>query len=175
MKNIFLILGTLLVFVSVDAQIAIEKGTVNSSAILDFPALVGSEGNGGINLPRNSNTNEAGTISGTFLVDASTQTVKYYGDGEWVDLTSAKSGEITTYVNLKEANGEGVRISDHTYTETESLTGAVSLSSKNRALQLPVVADVTQLPEPPTAGMICYDKASQSLAVFNGEKWAFWN
>lgn len=173
MKNIFLTLSLGLALVSVNGQVAIEKATPSTGAILDFPALVGSEGDGGISLPRVADVSTAGTTAGTFLVDATNKIVKYYGDNAWVDLTSAKSSAISSYA-LTEANGNGMKIADGTVTEN-SLTGVLTLSSKDRALQLPVVADVTTLPSPPEAGMICYDKASKSLAVYNGEKWSFWN
>lgn len=174
MRKIYLTLIICLAFYSLKAQVAIEKTTTSPSAILDFPAVVGAEGNGGIALPRVTNPASAGITSGTFLVDSATKTVKYYGDGAWVDLTSAKSTAINAYdSSLNEVKGEGIHISDNSVTET--LKGVLTLSSDNKALQLPVVEDVTQLLEPPYAGMICYDKKSQSLAVFNGEKWSFWN
>lgn len=174
MKKKYLILSLCLFFFSLNAQVAIEKTTTNSSAILDFPAIVGAEGNGGIALPRATNTTKAGTTSGTFLVDASSKRVRYYAENTWIDLTPEKATNIiSSDASLQEAGGEGVNISDNSLTET--LKGVLTLSSSNKALQLPVVVDVTQLREPPYAGMICYDKKSKSLAIFNGEKWSFWN
>lgn len=173
MKKKYLTFVFIIVLQLAKTQVSIEKAITNEAAILDFPALIGSEGNGGIAIPRAKDTTGAGVSPGTFVVDSSTKKVRFYGDSVWEDLTLAKTTDIVPYAsNLSEVGG-GVHISDNTI--NENLTGVLTLSSEKRALQLPVVADVTQLPNPPYAGMICYDKKSKSLAIFNGEKWSFWN
>lgn len=175
MKKIYLTLVFCFGLSVLNAQVVIEKASITPPSILDFPTISSSGtgiADGGIALPRADNTDKAGITSGTFLVDASTKKVRYYGE-TWVDLTPVKSTNIVSYDASFQEKGEGIHISDNSVTET--LKGVLTLSSDNKALQLPVVEDVTQLPEPPYAGMICYDKKSKSLAVFNGEKWSFWN
>ena len=56
----------------------------------------------------------------------------------------------------------------------DAVIGALVVKSNDKALILPQVTDATQLPQP-QAGMICYDLASDSIAVFNSEVWSFWN
>lgn len=52
--------------------------------------------------------------------------------------------------------------------------GVLSLNASDKAMVLPNVADATQLPSP-QAGTIVYDRKSQSLAIYNGQVWNFWN
>ncbi|WP_148043492.1 hypothetical protein [Chryseobacterium sp. G0240] len=57
---------------------------------------------------------------------------------------------------------------------TSSAPGVLVLESANKALILPKVAAPHLNVKNPYPGMICYDTASKSMAVFDGLKWSYW-
>lgn len=178
MKKIILSIFSLLVFgVIVNAQkgVGIETSDVRDGAILDFP----TNAKKGILLPRVENTNNAGTAYGTFVYDKASKKVLVYGNvdnaNKWIELTTEANntplkGNLNP--NGKTETSNGVVIEDGT-SASEVPEGVLSLESQNRALALPAVDDATKI-RSPKAGLICYDKKSKSLAVFNGKKWYFW-
>ena len=58
---------------------------------------------------------------------------------------------------------------------TSSADGALVLESNTKAMVLPIVANVQDIPSP-SPGMMVYVKkeGSKRLAVYNGSKWSFW-
>lgn len=146
-------------------------GTIGESALLDFP----DSATKGILLPNTTNTNDAGATPGTILFDLTDDKVKYHDNTGWKDMTASSSTDITAAYDLAanaELSSKGVKIEDGSLNET--LDGALSLSSSTRALALPKVNGVEHLPGP-KAGMMCFDTSRNSLAVFNGKVWTFWN
>ena len=151
--------------------IAIEKESIGVSSLLEFPD---KKVDGGILLPRVESNDTAGQTPGTLIYNGAEKKAYYYGDGEWIALTDIAVGTNVASNNLyqgRELRAEGMVIEDGT--GGEAPVGVLTLESRKRALALPVVDDVTFLPNP-IAGTICYDKASSSLAIFNGSDWYFW-
>lgn len=53
--------------------------------------------------------------------------------------------------------------------------GVLVLESSTKALVLPVVSDVNNIPSPSPGMMVFVNKTgTKRLAVFNGSKWSFW-
>ena len=167
MRKLILSLIAITAFTFANAQVGIETENIGNGAILDFP----DDAVKGILLPKIDQTERSQDleIPGTFIfLD---NKVKYFGDGKWEDLIIRGTKEVSAY-DRNNTSGEGVVIADGTGSATPP-EGALTLESTTRALALPKVADVTELPSP-EAGMICYDVKSKSVAVFNGTLWAFW-
>lgn len=175
MKKLVLSIFSLIAFntIIVNAQeigVGIETESVGESSLLEFP----ENADKGILLPRVKNEEAAGTVAGTFIYNMSDKKVYIYGDNKWVALTDESSTRVSNnrIYSGDELDSKGVVIEDGTSTE-EAKPGVLSLESTERALVLPNVEDVTLLPNP-LAGLICYDKKSSSLAIFNGSDWYFW-
>lgn len=177
MKNIFLTITLVLGLGAMSAQVAIDREDVRGSAILDFP--IDSENTkGGILLPRLLNTlNVANAAAGSLAYNQAEKQVEYYNGSEWVRLSHPYNGPVayTNPGNLDELYAEGVAITTGpTLGGVQAPDGVLSLNASDKAMVLPNVADATQLPSP-QAGTIVYDRKSQSLAIYNGEVWNFWN
>ncbi len=165
MKN--LISGVLLLcgIVIVNAQVAIEKASVDGDGLLDFA----SNTKKGIILP--SVTSTPGVVEGTLVFDGNDKKIKYY-NGSWVEL-SEETGTARTQTNTVSesvTSGQGVIIG----AETSSAPGVLVLESSDKALILPKVASPHLNVVNPSPGMICYDTENQTLSVFNGSVWEFW-
>lgn len=119
---------------------------------------------------------------GTLLLDASAPDnarVKYYKGGTspaYVDL----SGQGANVTSVLTTQPEGVAelptsrtiITDRSGTVPE---GVLVLDSASRAMVLPTVADVQDIPRPSPGMMVYVNKSgAKRLAVFNGSKWSFW-
>lgn len=145
------------------AQVAIGKSTVDGSALLDF----GSGTTNGIILP--ATTSITNPANGTFTLDKTTNRVRMYQNGVWVDLsqTADTSG---LYSNSGSDTGNGVLMG----APVSSAQGVLVLESPRLALVLPKVADPEINVKSPYPGMICYDTTSDSIAVFDGVYWNYW-
>ncbi|WP_322969496.1 hypothetical protein [Faecalibacter sp. LW9] len=168
--SILLFAGTL-----VSAQVAIGKETINgTSTILDF--YDAADNFRGIILPAVNDTSAAlaaNTIAnnGTFLFDRTDKKVKMYENGAWVEL-SEEGDYANLIVNTSDENNQeqGVIIGS----ETSEAKGVLVLESADKAVILPKIANPHATVNSPYPGMMCYDTASKSLAVFDGSVWNYW-
>ena len=169
-KNIAFLL-IILTSWTISAQIGIEKTTYDGSSILDFK----SGTTNGIILPAVSTIPAAGADeNGTFALFKSTGVVYMVQNDIWVPLTIANadiSGLAAKLISNTSAElGGGVIIG----APTSPAIGVLVLESENLALTLPKVNNPAANVKSPYPGMICYDTASNTLAVFDGQFWNFW-
>lgn len=154
--------------------------TDKTSVLLEFA----NSGNKGIILPYVINKSLTPT-EGTIILDASTPTtarIKYYNgvtsvtapdgwqdlSGQNADVTSALADQPTSVVESAESK---VIIG----AETSSADGVLILESTTKAMVLPTVTDVNNIPSPSPGMMVYVNKTgAKRLAVFNGSKWSFW-
>ena len=155
----------------------VGTATNKTSVLLDFAA----NQNKGIIVPY-VRTLPTGTalVGGAIILDATTATaarMKFYNETAWVDL-SGQNADVTTAL-AKQPTGI-------TETNAKAIIGATSstadgvlvLESNTKAMVLPTVADVQNIPSP-SPGMMVYVSGvsptfNKRLAVFNGSKWSFW-
>jgi hypothetical protein len=164
MKKIILTLGFIISGISINAQVAIGKATVDGDGLLDF--ALGTTN--GIILPI-VETLPTTPANGTILMDRNDLKVKIRENGSWVELSTTGNLTNVTFNPAAEV-GEGTIIGS----ETSSADGVLVLESTNKALILPKVVSPHLTVRSPHAGMICYDTNSQSIAVFDGARWHFW-
>ncbi len=161
----FIILGTA---VTATAQVAIGKNNVTgTSTLLDFESNFR-----GIILPAVSMTDVPAlneNNNGTFLFDLDTQTVQMFENESWVPLSDEGDASAIT-VNPSAETGEGAIIG----AETTDAVGVLVLEASDKAMILPKVADPHLTVKSPYPGMICYDTASRTIAVFDGAVWNYW-
>lgn len=184
MKKIIstILLGSVLIL---NAQIiigdAIGTATAKTSVLLEFAA----NQNKGIILPY-VRVLPVSPAEGTILLDASTSTaarVKVYnanataGANGWLDLsgqnanvTTALSAQPTIAVAPEDAGSKSIIGG-----VASSADGVLVLESTTKAMVLPVVADVQNIPSPSPGMMVYVNKAGgKRLAVYNGSVWSFW-
>lgn len=188
-KNIFTIV-LFSVTSAVNAQVIIGDavGTApaaqKSSVLLEFAAGQ----NKGIIVPyvRTLPTGAA-LIGGSIILDATTATtarMKYYNGTSWIDL-SGQDANLTnpdvmtaqpTIALAPELASSRAIIGDvpdpipSTFPE-----GVLVLNSTTKAMILPIVADVQNIPSPSPGMMVYVNKSGfKRLAVYNGSKWSFW-
>ena len=157
-------------YVSV-SQTAIGKKTVqNSSVLLEF-----KEGDKrGIILPWVTDQNSVNLpVGGTIIFDANDKKVKYYRSGtnaSWQDM-SINTGSVNTSIQsgLTETTNKTVLGA-----KTSTANGVLVLESNNKAMILPRIFKPEVNVQGPYPGMICFDTASRTLAVFDGAKWNYW-
>ena len=119
---------------------------------------------------------------GTLLLDVSDATkarIKYYSAKDvnepWEDL-SGKDADVTAQLSIQSASITENATAKAIIGSPESLAdGALVLESNDKAMVLPIVDDVNNIPSP-SPGMLVYINKSgaKRLAVFNGNTWAFW-
>ena len=157
---------------SLNAQVAIEKTSLDGSSILDFPFGTTK----GIILP--ALTTIPAEVNGSLGL--------YRGDGRvymrqnniWVPLTedNGNLNGLATLINnpspeaVTTPGASGVIIG----ATTSAASGVLVLESSTLALTLPNVNDPSKNVKSPYPGMICYDTASKSVAVFDGKYWNYW-
>ena len=165
MKNKILILFILLLTVTLNAQVAIGKKKVDKGGILDF-----SQGTTkGILLPIVETLPEK-AVDGTFIMDKEDAVVKVKINDSWMDLTGTGSVSNVEFNDSVE-KGNGVVIGDYTSSTPE---GVLVLEAADKALILPKISDPHLNVKSPHPGMICYDTASQCIAIFDGLQWNYW-
>lgn len=152
-------------FASASAQTAIEKKTVDGSAVLDFAAGITK----GIILPA-VETLPATPANGTFLLDKTDKKIKMYQNNIWVELSGI--GNITNIVPYSGTvdNGKQTVIGSRSTT----VDGVLVLESTNKALVLPKISNPHLNVKSPYPGMMCYDTNRKALAVFDGNVWNYW-
>ena len=168
------ILTSLILFAStaISAQVAIGKETINgTSTILDF--YDAADNFRGILLPAVDEAPASLTAdnNGTFLFDVSDKKLKMYENGIWVEL-SGEGDDTNLIVNTTDENTQeqGVIIG----ADTSSAKGVLVLEAADKAVILPKIANPHTTVKSPYPGMMCYDTASKSLAVFDGKVWNYW-
>lgn len=170
-----LILSIFLATVSfANAQIiigdAVGTALVKTSVLLEFAAGQ----NKGIIVPY-VRTMPATPAEGTILLDANSSTtarMKYY-NGTWQDL-SGQDGNVTAALANQPTNitETGTSIIGATSSPAD---GVLVLESATKAMVLPIVADVQNIPSPSPGMMVYINKFGRKrLAVFNGTRWSYW-
>jgi len=171
-----LIIVTLVLFsFSASSQIIIGDavGTADNktSVLLEF-AL----GNKGIILPYVKSL-PASPSGGTLLLDASTPTaarVKYYNGTAWIDL-SGQNADVTSALANQPTIAENSTSKAIIGAASSSADGVLVLESNTKAMVLPTVSDVNNIPSPSPGMMVYVNKTgAKRLALFNGSTWAFW-
>ncbi|MFC6268937.1 hypothetical protein [Frigoriflavimonas asaccharolytica] len=149
---------------------AVGTATVKTSVLLEFAAGQ----NKGIILPYVRVLPVAPT-EGTILLDASNPNaarMKYY-NGTWKDL-SGQDADVTAAladqpISITET---GKSIIGAT---TSTADGVLVLESATKAMVLPTVSNVQDVPNPSPGMMVYINRlGGKRLAVFNGAKWSYW-
>ncbi|MGN7863127.1 hypothetical protein [Chryseobacterium sp. 22458] len=170
MKNIKNIsIAAALIFFNVSfAQVAIGKQTVDGgSTVLDFNNVPGNTK--GLILPATSGAATGSLVNGTFVFDTSDNKVKVYENDVWKPLSDAGSSTAVV-VNGTPELGKGVVIGE----PASTADGVLVLESANKAMILPRINTPHLNVKNPYPGMMCYDTASKTLAVFDGSVWNYW-
>ncbi|WP_312090129.1 hypothetical protein [Chryseobacterium sp.] len=155
---------------------AVGTAAVKTSVLLEFAA----NQNKGLVVPY-VRTKPTAPVGGTIILDATTPTsanVEYWNGTTWVNLGSTASsdlgdvtGALANQPTTSEDNSAKAIIGD----STSSADGVLVLESNTKAMVLPTVTNVNDIPSP-AAGMLVYVKGTNNkrLAVFNGKTWSFW-
>ena len=170
MKNIknISIAAALIIFNSFFAQVAIDKQSVDgNSTVLDFNNV--SSNTKGLILPATSGLSSGALVNGTFIFDISDKKVKVYENDGWKDLSEAGNSNAVLINNSAES-GKGVVIGE----SSSSADGVLVLEAQDKAMILPKVTIPHVNVKNPYPGMICYDTASKTLAIFDGSVWNYW-
>ena len=186
MKKIFSIV-LLGIIGAVQAQVIIgdNVGTApanqKTSVLLEFA----NTNNKGIILPY-VRAKAAAPTEGSIILDVSTPTdarVKFYNNNsttsdKWTDL-SGQGADVTatlasqpTATQVTESSSSKSIIGANSSSVTD---GVLVLESTTKAMVLPIVSDVNNIPSPSAGMMVYVNKAgAKRLAVYNGSKWSFW-
>ena len=155
-----------------NAQVAIGKNTVNGTdTLLDFDDSAGNYR--GIILPA---VDDASTMTldennnGTFVLDKSDETVKYWTESQGWTALSDEGDASAILTNDSSEIGNGAVIG----AETSDAKGVLVLESADKAMILPKINRPHETVKSPYPGMICYDTESKTLAVFDGLVWNYW-
>ena len=117
-------------------------------------------------------------VGGAIILDSRTSTdarMKYYNGTTWVDL-SGQAGDVTAAL----ATQPPTSVSE---TDAKAIIGATSstadgvlvLESNTKAMVLPTVENVQNIPSPSPGMMVYINKqGAKRLAVYNGSKWSYW-
>lgn len=171
----FVLLSTIQVFSQVIIGNSVGTATNKTSVLLEFA----NTDDKGIIIPYV--TNIPTTVSeGTILLDASNATaarVKFYNGTSWVDL-SGQNGNVSTELSTQPTTAEDPASKVIIGERASSADGVLVLESSTKAMVLPTVTNVNNIPSP-SAGMMVYVKGTgatpnKRLAIYNGSKWSFW-
>lgn len=165
-----------LIMINFKAQVAIGKTTVsNASVLLEFDnALTNKKGiilSGVENVNNALSATNPAANNGTFLFDRSDDRVKMYENQTWIVLSDPGSdSKITPNTSVETIQTQGAIIGS----PTSNAKGVLVLESSNKALVLPWIQNPHLNVQNPYPGMMCYDTASRTLAVFDGTVWNYW-
>lgn len=163
MKKIILIY---IVFTyQIQAQVAVDKTTVDGGSILDFP----NPTNKGLVLPI-VETLPTSPVNGTILMDKTDAKIKLFENNNWVSVTKSGSTANVLFNASPETNSSVVIGAD-----SSTANGVLVLESSTKALILPRVINPETTIINPSAGTIVYDLNSKSVAFFNGLEWNYYN
>jgi hypothetical protein len=165
-KNISTV-AILLAFNLFYAQVAIEKESIDGkSTVLDFNST--PTNTKGFILPATQRIPD-NPENGTFVFDRSDDKVKVYENNTWKDLSDIGNSSAVIS-NSSDEIGNGVVIGD----KPGSTDGVLVLESAEKAMILPKIDSPHLNVKSPYPGMICYDTASKTFAVFDGIVWNYW-
>ncbi len=169
-KKIVLIFALVVTGITAKAQVIITNQAnptpTNSSVLLEF----GNNEAKGIILPTVEDA--PGAVGGTFVVNSITKSVQVFENGAWRSLTDDGQAVAHSFNNTGTTDtGDGVIIG----ADTTDKPGVLVLESTTQALVLPKVANPHTAILSPIAGTIVYDTVSDSLAVYDGANWTYWN
>ena len=183
MKTLFKIICSAFLGISATAYSQVIIGdnlgtapaTNKSSVLLEFA----NTNNKGIILPY-VRTKATTPTEGSIILDASTATdarVKYY-NGSWQDL-SGQGADISTILATQPTIAQAAESADSKTiigAATSGVTdGVLVLESTTKAMILPIVGDVNNIPSPSPGMMVFVNKTgAKRLAVYNGSRWSFW-
>lgn len=183
MKNIFVII-LLAMMSGAQAQVIIGDATGTAvdktSVLLEFAAGQ----NKGIIVPyvRSLPTLNA-LVGGAIILDATTATnarMKFYNGTTWIDL-SGQDGNLVSPVDYLTIQPDATVAPETAASKTiigassSPADGVLVLESNTKAMVLPTVLDVQNIPSPSPGMMVYVNKTgAKRLAVFNGSKWSFW-
>lgn len=156
---------TLLCSFSLFAQIGIDTTNLNESTILNFPENTTK----GVILPI-VDILPTQPINGTILMDKNDLRVKMFENNKWVSMTPEGDVSSTQFNTNNENIDGGVSIGDPT-----SVDGVLVLESTTKAMVLPKIESPEINVKSPSAGFMCYDTISKSVAIFNGNVWSYLN
>lgn len=157
-----------LVFSTSYAQVAIGKEAIEGKdTILDFNNSPANTK--GLVLPATKGLPSGNTANGTFIFDTSDDKVKVYENNSWKALSDT-GNSATIISNDSDESGAGVVIG----TKEGSADGVLVLESSDKAMILPKISSPHLTVKNPYPGMICYDTASKTFAVFDGTVWNYW-
>lgn len=108
--------------------------------------------------------------NGTFVFEKSSKKVLMYQNRRWEELSDTIGRIDQLPTNNSAEKGKGVIIG----ATTTQAKGVLVLESDSKALILPHIKRPHENVRSPYPGMICYDTASNSLAVFDGAVWHYW-
>ena len=149
-------------------QVAIGKQVVDgNSTVLDFNNALGNTK--GLILPATSGVAAGSLVNGTFIFDTTDNKVKVYENDAWKPLSDAGSSAAIV-VNTTVELGKGVVIGQ----SSSTADGVLVLESRDKAMILPQISTPHLNVKNPYPGMICYDTASKTLAIFDGSVWNYW-
>ncbi|KIA88170.1 hypothetical protein [Kaistella jeonii] len=152
---------------------AIGTASVKTSVLLEF-AL----GNKGLILPYVRTLPAPAPITqGTILLDASTATaarVKFSNGTSWVDL-SGQDANVTAALTIQPTSVVETTSKSIIGARSSSADGVLVLESSTKAMVLPQVNKVSDIPSPSPGMMVYVNKTgAKRLAVYNGSKWSYW-
>ncbi|SFI12540.1 hypothetical protein [Halpernia frigidisoli] len=188
MKKLVLVLLIAMMSLS-QAQViigdAVGTAPVKTSVLLDFAK------NDNIALPNQSKgiivpyvrtlPTGAALVGGSIILDATSATasrMKFYNakTSTWIDI-SGQDANLTTPVDFMTV--QPTLVADASAraiigAANSTADGVLVLESTTKALLLPIVADVQNIPSPSPGMMVYVNKTgAKRLAVFNGSKWSF--
>ena len=179
-KNIFTII-LLAAITGANAQVIIgdAAGTASdkTSVLLEFATGAGQ--NKGIIVPyvRSLPTGTA-LVGGAIILDATTATtarMKFYNGAAWIDLSGQDADITITLASQPPTSVVETGAKAVIGARTSTADGVLVLESTTKAMVLPTVADVQNIPAPSPGMMVYINKTgAKRLAVFNGSKWSFW-
>ncbi len=165
-KYVLILLFTI-TYSPINAQVAIEKTSVNgNSTILDFPTSPSK----GIILPI-VETLPSGTSlkGGTFVMDKNDKKIKFFDGANWIDFSD--TGSISSVIfNTSAEVGNGAIIGAN----SSDASGVLVLEATDKAVILPHVSQPEINIKSPYPGTMCYDTSTDSVAIFDGLKWNYW-
>lgn len=183
MKNIFTtILLAAISFANAQVIIGDAVGTaaVKTSVLLEFAA----KQNKGIILPYVRELPAGAALVGGAIVldatDSENARVRFYNGTAWQDL-SGQNADLTTPINYMSAQPTIAAAPEASTTraiigaQSSTADGVLVLESTTKAMVLPIVENVQDVPNPSPGMMVYVNKTgSKRLAVYNGSKWSFW-
>lgn len=184
MKNLLIIIalafsGTVFSQVIIGDAIGTAPANSKTSVLLEFAINDDISDNKGIILPYVRD--KAGIhTQGSIILDASNPTnarVQYF-NGSWVDL-SGQGADVTSILasqpTIAQAPEAATAKAIIGATSSTVDDGVLVLESNTKAMVLPQVLDVNNVPSPSPGMMVYVNKTgAKRLAVFNGSKWSFW-